>query len=637
MRAGRHGPGAGSPRVDSTGAMGLIDIRELLAMLRRLGMSLRVFAFVLFLNVLCVGFEIAGIGVLLPVFELLRAGGSASIDQLQGRHWEIMRSISAHVGIPITLSLLLAISFCFVLLRQLVKYFATRYIAGVRREIANKIRQRAFSRFLLSRKSLDDPSRMGVVMSVLQAELNRALDVPFAITQSVSILVQVVSYVGALFVLSPIMSLLSIVVIALVVVLARGFLVEIRLRGRNMTKGNTQIATFMVERLKHARLIRLSGTEKAETAAFYKLSRRLSEENLRQKLVATRMELALEPVAVAMAYLMLLVGSELFGLSLERLGLFTIVLIRLVPILRSVLSQYGTIIGTLPSLEKLDQYLTETWQTRETKGGSTVFTRLDQGIYYDHVTFTYPNSKLSALDEVTVTIPAHRMSALVGPSGAGKSTMVDLLPRLRDPQSGCIRFDDTPIDEFSMDSLRTGIAFVPQDPQILNVTAAEHIRYGKENASDDEVREAARLAGALSFIKALPEGFDTLLGDGGVRLSGGQRQRLDIARALVRRAPILILDEPTSALDADAETAFRDALRTLRRETRLTIIVIAHRLSTIADADQVVVLRQGRVEAVGSHAELIPAGGWYANAIQQQHGGAAGVPSEALGAVGGSL
>ena len=126
------------------------------------------------------------------------------------------------------------------------------------------------------------------------------------------------------------------------------------------------------------------------------------------------MELALEPAAAAVAYLMLFVGSEIFGLSLERLGLFTIVLIRLVPILRSVLTQYGTIIGTLPSLERLDQYLTETLQTRETKGGSEVFMHLDRGIHFDRVTFTYPISKASALDDLTLTIPAHRMSALVG-------------------------------------------------------------------------------------------------------------------------------------------------------------------------------------------------------------------------------
>jgi ATP-binding cassette, subfamily B, bacterial MsbA len=293
-------------------------------------------------------------------------------------------------------------------------------------------------------------------------------------------------------------------------------------------------------------------------------------------------------------------------------------LIRLVPVVLHAISDYSNIVGKWPSVEKVDGSLRELFEAREPRGGDTTFSRLDQGISYDHVSFTYGSGDTPALHDVTATILAHRMCALVGRSGAGKSTLVDLLPRLRELTAGTIRFDGIPITEFTTDSLRAGIAFVPQQPQIFNISAAEHIRYGKEGATDEEVREAARLAGALDFIEALPGGFDCPLGDGGNRLSGGQRQRLDIARALVRRAPILILDEPTSALDADAEAAFRDALRTLRSETNLTIIVIAHRLSTIADADQIVVLQQGHVESVGSHAELMAAGGWYARAHAQQ-------------------
>jgi ABC-type multidrug transport system fused ATPase/permease subunit len=273
---------------------------------------------------------------------------------------------------------------------------------------------------------------------------------------------------------------------------------------------------------------------------------------------------------------------------------------------------------------KIDRRLRQTMAAKEAVGGERPFDCLDELIEYKDVSFHYRDDgetdgePVPALAEVNVILPAHKMSALVGPSGAGKSTFVDLLPRLRDPTDGEILLDGVPIADFAKASLRAGIAFVPQEPQIFDISAAEHIRYGKEDATDAEVREAARLAGALEFIEAMPDGFDTLLGDGGSRLSGGQRQRLDIARALVRRAPILVLDEPTSALDADAETAFRDALRTLRRETDLTIIVIAHRLSTIADAENIVVLRRGRVEAVGTHEQLLKDGGWYASAYRQQ-------------------
>jgi ABC-type multidrug transport system fused ATPase/permease subunit len=269
---------------------------------------------------------------------------------------------------------------------------------------------------------------------------------------------------------------------------------------------------------------------------------------------------------------------------------------------------------------KLDGFLIEIGKASESKGGPLRFEGLTENIEFDDVSFSYGNKGSPALTGVKLNIPARKMTAVVGPSGAGKSTLIDLLPRFRAPATGEIRFDGIAINQFSTSSLRAGIAFVPQQPQIFNISAAEHIRYGKEDASVAEMREAARLAGALTFIEELPDGFDTPLGEGGRRLSGGQRQRLDIARALVRRAPILILDEPSSAVDADAEVAFRDALCGLRRATKLSIIVIAHRLSTIADADQIIVLEGGTVRESGTHGELLSKCGWYANAYRAQHG-----------------
>ena len=210
------------------------------------------------------------------------------------------------------------------------------------------------------------------------------------------------------------------------------------------------------------------------------------------------------------------------------------------------------------------------------------------------------------------------MTALVGPSGAGKSTLIDILPRLRTPQKGEVLFDGVPQSEFSTESLRKAIGFAPQSPQIFNVSPAEHIRYGCPDASMDDIIGAAKGAQADEFIQRLPNGYNTPLGEEAIRLSGGQRQRLDLARALVSQAPVLVLDEPTSNLDADAEGRFRDALEHIRKERQITIIIIGHRLSTIQNADQIVVMQEGRISQVGNHDELISQGGWYARAYDKQ-------------------
>jgi ABC-type multidrug transport system fused ATPase/permease subunit len=599
----------------------LQSFRNLVAMMRRLSISVRLMIFLFGLNMVAVLLEGLGVAMLLPIFELLRVGGSAESSELKGRQWDILRDVSSQLNIPLSLGLLLGVSFAFILLRQGVNYLNVTRQAIAQRSTANKVRQRAFLGFLRAQTGMQDKSRIGEIAGDLTVELNRALGSLFALVPTVSHVIQMAVYVTGLFLLSVPMTILSILTVGFAGYLARGYLAEIKRTGAAITDANMQITTFIVERLKHTRLIRLSGTEKAEASAFAKLSERHSVESMRQKIVGTRMSLIPEPLALGFGYFVVFVGAELFGLSLDRLALFVILLIRLLPIVRGLIADYTNIMGKWPSLEKIDRHLKALLESREEKGGDKVLGSLERDIVYDHVFFSYGVRDAPALMDVTVRLPAHRMSALVGPSGAGKSTFVDLLPRLRSPNAGQILFDGVPIKEFSIESLRAGIAFVPQQPQIFNISAAEHIRYGREDATDKEVREAARLAGALAFVESLPEGFDTLLGDGGFRLSVGQRQRLDIARALVRRATILILDEPTSALDAEAEAGFRDALRRLRAETYLTIIVIAHRLSTIADADQIVVLKKGRVDAVGSHEELLAAGGWYANAFRSQYHG----------------
>ena len=238
-------------------------------------------------------------------------------------------------------------------------------------------------------------------------------------------------------------------------------------------------------------------------------------------------------------------------------------------------------------------------------------------VRFDNVTFHYPSRpETSALIDFTLHIRAGETVALVGPSGAGKSTVFQMLLRFFDPQTGSVQVDDHDVRNLVPADLRSRIALVPQDPVIFGADAMENLRYGRLDASDTEVHEAARLAEAHAFIAALPDGYQTYLGERGSRLSGGQQQRLAIARALLKDAPILLLDEATSALDAQSERAIQHALERLMQGR--TTLVIAHRLATVQRVDRIVVLDHGRIVAQGRHEELVAQGGLYAELARLQ-------------------
>ncbi len=248
--------------------------------------------------------------------------------------------------------------------------------------------------------------------------------------------------------------------------------------------------------------------------------------------------------------------------------------------------------------------------------GALPLPEVRDGYRFSNVSFEYPDGS-EALHDVSFEAPLGQMLAIVGPAGAGKTTLAYMLPRFLSPTSGHIELDGTPLERIDREDLRARVAFVFQEPNLFDTTVAENIRVGRPDATPEQIRHAAEIAGAAEFIERLPQGYDTALGRGGGRLSMGQKQRLSIARALVREAPILILDEPTAALDPETEMQLVRTLRDVSRE-RL-VVVIAHRLSTIRGADEILFLEDGRIRELGSHDALMARpGGAYRRYVDLQ-------------------
>jgi ATP-binding cassette subfamily B protein len=544
-----------------------------------------------------------------PVVDLLVNTDMKNISSIT----RYVVKVLEHMGITVTLGGLFLIFALFNVTKGFA-YVVSRYIIlRTKYAVLRNIMLGTFEDFFRARWYFFSSNKEGVLLNTFLRETNVVGDAFGAMATFFANIIQCILFLSVPFFISWKVSSISIVS-AIIFALPFTLLGKMNYRlGKLNTSTDNKISSVISESLGLAKVIMGFGNQSYSLRSLAKAFDDHSRVTIKSQILAVVVGQFYQPFGILVLIIAFYSGRH-FQVPLSETVVILFSFMRILPLIGSLSMDKNSLNNFFPSYEQIMNLRKNAGQLRQTSG-SRIFTKFQKEIAIKDLHFSYPNNQ-HILANINITVPKGRMVAFVGESGSGKSTLVDMVMGFNEPNAGLLMIDGVPIQEYDVNAYRKRIGYVSQDTILFNMSIRDNLLWANDKATEEDIKDACLKANATEFIESFPEGYDTIVGNRGVRLSGGQVQRIAIARAILRNPELLILDEATSSLDSASEKLIQQAIDTISRQT--TTIVIAHRLSTIVNADYIYVLKNGKIVEEGTYQQLINSEGVFSNMANMQ-------------------